>query len=209
LSKGEETRALILRRAFAMASAVGLEGLSIGTVAKAAKMSKSGLFAHFSSKQDLQLQVLQTAVDRFIDRVARPILDLPRGEPRVRAFFENWLAWGESADLPGGCVFISAASELDDRPGPLRDYLVSTQKQALSTATRAASIAVEEGHFRSDLDVEQFAHDLYSIILAFHHFHRLLTDPHAATRARSSFEHLLTRSRSPSSQPSDASEPSD
>ena len=197
LSKGEETRALILRRALAMASTVGLEGLSIGNVAKAVKMSKSGLFAHFASKEDLQLQVMRTAVDRFIEQVARPILRQPRGEPRVRAFFENWLAWAESVDLPGGCVFISAAAELDDRPGPLRDYLVSTQRQALETAQRAARIAVEEGHFRADLDVEQFAHDLYSLILAFHHFHRLLGDPEAIDRAQRSFEALLVRSRPP------------
>ena len=196
-TKGEETRALILKRAFAMASAVGLEGLSIGNVAKSAEMSKSGLFAHFTSKEDLQLQVLQTAVDRFIERVARPMLSEPRGEPRVKAFFENWLSWAESADLPGGCVFISAAAELDDRPGPLRDFLVKTQKEALSTAERAARIAISEGHFRADLDVQQFAHDLYSIILAYHHFHRLLADPKAAFRARVSFERLLERSHPP------------
>ena len=195
ISKGEETRAMILRQAIAMASSVGLEGLSIGSVAKAAGMSKSGLFAHFDSKQDLQLQVLRTAVEHFIERVTRPILAQPRGEPRVRAFFENWLAWGESADLPGGCVFIAAATELDDRPGPLRDYFVATQRQALEAAARAARIAIEEGHFRPDLDVEQFAHDFYSIILAFHHFNRLFLDPEASRRARRSFEHLLERSR--------------
>ncbi len=93
-------------------------------------------------------------------------------------------------------MFISAAAELDDRPGPLRDYLVSAQLEVLETASRAARISIEEGHFRADLDTDQFAHDLYSIILAFHYFHRLLADPKASSRARTSFDQLLTRSRS-------------
>ena len=198
-TKGEETRSMILKRAFAMASTVGLEGLTIGNVAKEAEMSKSGVYAHFESKEELQLQVLETAVQRFIDQVTRPIITLPRGEPRVRAFFDNWRRWARGTELPGGCVFISAAVELDDRPGPLRDYFVETQRQALQAAARAASIAVDEGHFRADLDVEQFAHDLYSIILVYHHFDRLFDDPKAAERALRSFDELMARSRSPRS----------
>lgn len=186
---------MILRRALAMMSRVGLHGLSIGEVAKAAGLSKSGLFAHFDSKEDLQLQVLQTAVDRFIGKVVMPALRETRGEPRVRALFENWLHWFEARSLPGGCPFIGAAAELDDRPGPLRDFLVSNQKDALSAMVTASRIAVQEGHFRDALDVEQFAHDVYSILLAYHHFSRLLEDPHAADRARRAFEELLDRAR--------------
>lgn len=193
-SKGEETRGHILRRAFAMASTVGLEGLTIGNVAKAAGMSKSGVFAHFSSKEDLQLQVLQTAVERFTQGVTRPIISLPRGVPRIRAFFDNWMSWARSTDLPGGCVFIAAAIELDDRPGPLRDYFVATQREAVAMIEKAARIAVAEGQLRADLDIDQFAHEFYSIILAFHHFDRLFADPAAATRARRSFEGLMERS---------------
>ncbi|MEO1084500.1 MAG: helix-turn-helix domain-containing protein [Acidobacteriota bacterium] len=187
---------MILRRALAMMSSVGLHGLSIGEVAKAAGMSKSGIFAHFDSKEDLQLQVLQTAVDGFIGKVVMPALRETRGEPRVRALFENWLDWFEARSIPGGCPFIGAAAELDDRPGPLRDFLVSNQKDALSAMVTASRIAVGEGHFRDDLDVEQFAHDVYSILLAYHHFSRLLDDPRAADRARRAFEDLLARARS-------------
>ena len=194
-TKGEETRALILDRALAMASTVGLNGLSIGAVAKAAGLSKSGLFAYFASKEDLQLQVLRTGVDRFIARVVVPALRQPRGEPRVRAIFGNWLDWFESQALPGGCPFIGAAIELDDRPGPLRDYLVATQRDALQALVTAARIAVQESHFRSDLDIEQFAHDVYSTLLAYHHFSRLLDDPCAADRARAAFDALILQAR--------------
>ena len=194
-SKGEETRALILRRALAMSSKIGLHGLSIGEVAKAAGMSKSGIFAHFDSKEDLQLQVLETAVERFIGEVVMPALRQPRGEPRVRALFDNWLDWFEERSLPGGCPFFGAAAELDDRPGPLRDFLVSNQRDALSAMVTAARIAVQEGHFSGDVDVEQFSHDVYSTLLAYHHFSRLLDDPKAADRARTAFEALLDAAR--------------
>ena len=192
--KGRETHSQILDGALALASTVGLEGLSIGSVAKAAGLSKSGLFAHFESKEDLQLQVLETAVDRWMRRVMMPALRQPRGEPRIRAMFENWLTWAESGHR-GGCPFIAASAELDDRPGPLRDYLASTQRDALAGLATAAGIAVAEGHFHDQLDVEQFAHEFYSIVLGYHHFHRLLDDPRAAERARVSFDHLLARCR--------------
>lgn len=186
---------MILDKALAMASALGLEGLSIGGVAKEAGLSKSGLFAHFKSKEDLQLQVLESAVERFIDNVIAPALRKPRGEPRLRAFFDNWMSWESSKAMPGGCPFIAAASELDDRPGRLRDYLVSSQRDWMDALATASRIAVEEGHFRSDLDGHQFAYELYSIILAYHHFNRLLRDPQSIERARQAFEDLIQQSR--------------
>jgi len=194
-AKGEETRALILDTALATASRLGLEALSIGGLAQEVGMSKSGLFAHFDSKESLQLAVLETAVGRFIDTVIAPALRAPRGEPRVRAFFENWMRWESSKFQPGGCVFIATANEFDDRPGILRDYLVSSQRDWLSALATAAGIAVQEGHFREDLDTRQFAYDLYSIILAYHHFSRLLRDPDANNRAAKAFEELLQMSR--------------
>lgn len=194
MSKREATHQLILDRALAMASALGLEGLSIAGVAKEAGLSKSGLFAHFKSKEDLQLQVLQSAVERFIEKVVAPALHRPRGEPRVRAMFENWMAWEGSRGMPGGCPFIAAAVELDDRPGPLRDFLVSSQRDWLDGLATAARIAVDEGHFHPDLDSRQFAYELYSIILAFHHFNRLLKDPKSHQRARQAFEDLIHQS---------------
>lgn len=194
--KGAETRALILDTALAMASRLGLEALSIGGLAQEVGMSKSGLFAHFDSKESLQLGVLETAVNRFIDLVITPALRAPRGEPRVRAFFDHWMEWERSKFQPGGCVFIGTANELDDRPGVLRDYLVSSQKDWLTALATAADIAVREGHFREGLDTRQFAYELYSIILAYHHFSRLLRDPDAKDRAHKAFEELLQVCRS-------------
>jgi AcrR family transcriptional regulator len=198
MSKGEDTRAAILERALATTSRLGLEGLSIGSLAQDLGMSKSGLFAHFGSKEDLQLRVLELAVERFVESVVRPALARPRGEPRVRALFENWLAWAEASYLPGGCVFIATANELDDRPGPLRDRLVDYQRQWLAVLARAARIAQEEGHFRSDLDTEQFAYESYAVLLAYHHFRRLLRDPGARDRARRAFDDLLGAARAAS-----------
>lgn len=195
MSKGEETRAAILEEALAETSRLGLEGLSIGTLARECGMSKSGLFAHFGSKEDLQLQVLRTAIERFAGAVVAPALTRPRGEPRVRALFENWFAWAEASFLPGGCIFIATANELDDRPGPLRDLLVASQEQWLAVIARAARIAQEEGHFRADLDADQFAYEMYAVALAYHHFRRLLRDPGARDRARQAFDDLLRGAR--------------
>jgi AcrR family transcriptional regulator len=197
MSKGEETRTAILDTALALASTGGLEGLSIGNLAREVGLSKSGLFAHFNSKENLQLQVLTTAAERFVAEVVTPALRRPRGEPRVRALFEHWLAWAKASYLPGGCPFVATAVELDDRPGPLRDYLVDAQSRWLGTMARAATIAVEEGHFRAGLDGEQFAYELYSILLAYHLFRRLLRDPRAEARSRSAFERLLASARVP------------
>jgi len=195
MGKGDITRAAILEMALAETSQVGLMGLSIGALARRLDLSKSGLFAHFESKEDLQLQVLLTARARFIDEVITQALRNPRGEPRVRALFERWLDWHQSQRLPGGCVFLSLATELDDQPGRLRDELVQNQKDWLDTLATAARIAVDEGHFRRDLDATEFAYDLYSIILGFHHLERLLRDPASLERGRDAFERLLQRSR--------------
>lgn len=203
MSKGEQTRSTILDTALSEASTVGLGGISIGGLAKKVELSKSGLFAHFGSKEDLQLQILATARDRFVATVIAPALRLPRGEPRVRGLFENWLVWSEAAFLPGGCPFIATANEVDDVPGPLRDFLVQSQRDWLDTLATAARIAVDEGHFRADLDVEQFAYDFYSIALAYHHFHRLLEDPATVERCRSAFESLTERSAAAPSAPGD------
>lgn len=193
MNKGEATRDTILHQAFAESTRSGLEALSIGGLAKEVGMSKSGLYAHFESKEDLQLGVVDLAAQRFIKKVIEPALRQPRGEPRVRAIFENWLHWSRSQ--PGGCLFIAAAAEFDDQPGSLRDRLVKHQRDWLRALARAASICVEEGHFRADLDTEQFAHDLHGIFLIFQYYSRLLRDAQAESRARTSFEQLIQRSR--------------
>jgi AcrR family transcriptional regulator len=195
MGKGEVTRQAILERATALASRCGLEGVSIGHLAEDLGLSKSGLFAHFGAKETLQVEILRFAADRFVQAVVRPALAEPRGEPRVRAIFERWLGWGRSHSVPGGCLFVAAASELDDRPGPARDELVRLQKEWMDSIAICFRSGISEGHFRADADPEQFAHDLYSVMLGYHHAQRLLRDPAADSRARASMEALLAAAR--------------
>ncbi|HXH83236.1 MAG TPA: TetR/AcrR family transcriptional regulator, partial [Candidatus Tectomicrobia bacterium] len=182
-ARGERTREVILARALGLATRIGLEGVTIGRLAEDLRMSKSGLFAHFRSKEALQIEILRTAAARLIEDVVKPALTAPRGEPRVRALFTRWLEWECSPSLPGGCPFVTASFELDDRPGPVRDFVVQTLRDWRDTLTGAARIAVQEGHFRPDLDCEQFAHDCYAVGLGFVHASRLLRDPRARERA--------------------------
>jgi AcrR family transcriptional regulator len=198
-SKGEQTREAILAHALGLATRIGFEGLTIGRLAQDLKMSKSGLFAHFRSKEALQIEILRMAGARMIDTVVKPALVAPRGEPRVRALFERWLAWEQSPSLPGGCPFMAASFELDDRPGPVRDFVVQNLRDWMDTLAGAARIAVQEGHFRADLDCEQFAHECQGIGLAFVHASRLMRDPRARARAQSAFESLLGTCRAPRS----------
>ena len=195
MRKGELTRQAILDQAVVLARRVGLGGLTIGGLAEDLKLSKSGLFAHFRSKEALQVQVLEEAGARFVDTVIRPALAEKRGEPRIRALFERWLR--STSESSGGCVFVAAAAELDDQMGPPRERLVQLQKDWLDVLAGAARIAIAEGHFRKDVDVEQFAHDLYGIALAYHHAFRLLEDPRAKERAERSFEALVHAARPP------------
>ena len=161
-------------------------------------MSKSGLFAHFRSKEALQIEMLRLAGRRMIDTVVKPALTVPRGEPRLRALFDHWLAWEQSPSLPGGCPFMAASFELDDRPGPVRDFVVQNLRDWIDTLAGAARIAVQEGHFRSDLDCEQFAQDCQGIGLGFVHASRLMRDPQARARAQRAFEALMRAARAPS-----------
>jgi AcrR family transcriptional regulator len=204
-SKGEQTREAILTHALGLATRIGFEGLTIGRLAEDLRMSKSGLFAHFRSKEALQLGILRMAGARMIETVVKPALAAPRGEPRVRALFERWLAWEQSPTLPGGCPFMAASFELDDRPGPVRDFVVQNLRDWMDTLAGAARIAVQEGHFRAGLDCEQFAHDCQGIGLAYVHASRLMRDPKARARAQSAFDALLSACRVPSRVTSDPS----
>lgn len=195
MGKGAETRERILDQAVRLASRDGLEGLTIGTLSSELGLSKSGLFAHFGSKDELQLQVLQAAVERFEQKVIRPALAAPRGEPRLRALMEHWLTWEDNPDMPGGCLIVAASVELDDRPGPLRDYLVHSHHRRYDFIVKAARIAIEAGHFRPDLDTDQFAFDVNAVLLGYHYAHRMLRDRKAREHARVNFERLLADSR--------------
>jgi AcrR family transcriptional regulator len=195
VSKGEETRSAVLGTALSLATQVGLEGITIGKLAEHAGMSKSGLFAHFSSKENLQVAILDEASERFIALVIAPALKKPRGEPRIRALLDNWLAWSKQEFMPGGCIFVVAGVELDDRPGPARDRLIATQKDWLGVLSGAARIAVDEKHFRKDLDTEQFAHEVYSIAYGYHFLRRIGDPARAERRARTAFERIFADAR--------------
>jgi AcrR family transcriptional regulator len=174
------------------ASVEGLEGLSIGALARQTGMSKSGLFAHFGSKSDLQLATLKAGVERFIEIVIRPALKAARGVPRITALFENWMAWASGLGPPGGCVLLAASMEWDDKVGPVRDYLVGTQRAWLGFLAEAAHLTVSTGEFPMDM---QFAHGLNAIYMDFHLSTRLLRDPEAPARARRAFARLLDDAR--------------
>jgi len=191
VGKGEETRERIVDRAFRLATRDGLAGITIGWLADELGMSKSGLFAHFGSKEDLQIAVLDAAAVEFEHTVVRPAFAARRGLPRLRALFENWLLWITDPKRPGGCLFVAAATELDDRDGRPRDRLVGGQLQLIKTIAKGAQLAIEAGQFRSDLDCTQFAFDLLGIMLAYNHHKRLLRDPKAEARATASFNRLI------------------
>ena len=196
MSKGEQTRAAIVDHAVDHASEVGLEGLSIGSLAIRLKLSKSGLFAHFGSKQELQLATLRRAQERFEDQVFRPSVAAPRGLPRLRLLFRNWLEW--LGQQPGGCVILSASTEFDDRPGAVRDALVAGQRQLRGAIAKAIRLAIEAGELRPDVDPWQLAFELFGAMLAAHHDWHLLEDKRAFDRALQAIDSLLAaNARSP------------
>jgi AcrR family transcriptional regulator len=205
MGKGAVTRQAILAHAEGVARATGLEGLTIGRLAEDLRLSKSGLFAHFRSKEGLQKGVLDAAAAHFTDVVIRPALAERRGRTRLRALFDRWLEWSKADRNSGGCIFVAAAVELDDKPGPVRDHLVEIQRSWLECIARVVDGAVTAGEFRPDTDAAQMAHDLYGVMLSYHHAARLLKDPEAERRARRAFANLERAAliADPSSQESD------
>lgn len=164
--KGAATRETILDRAYEIARFAGIEGLSLGPLAQAVGMSKSGVFAHFGSREELQLAVLQFAATRFGEYVLIAALSQPRGLPRLRAIMRNWFEWGRLE--AGGCVLVGSVSEYDDRPGPLRDQVLHNEQRWRTELQRAAQLAIDCGHLR-DGDTDQYAFELYAMPLAMLH----------------------------------------
>lgn len=191
MGKGEDTKRTILDAGLEVAASEGLEALSIGRLADRVGMSKSGLFAHFRSKEALQLEVLQHGRAAFAREVVGPAMAAPRGLPRLRALTDRWLGWTFSEERESGCLFLQAAAEYDDREGAVRDLLVSIQRDLIEFLERAAALCVEEGHLREDTLPDQLAYELHGLVMA-HHFHtRLLQDPGAPARTRAALERLL------------------
>ena len=191
LHKGQQTRSAILEAALGLASQVGLEGLSIGALAAVMKMSKSGVFAHFGSREELQISVVREYHARFEDEVFRPALAEPRGLPRLRALFERWVR-RVSEEIDSGCIYISGAVEFDDRPGPVRDALVAMVLAWQRALERAIRIAIDEGQLRPDTDTAQLLFEVHGLILALHHDARFLRHGGATDRARAGFERVLS-----------------
>jgi len=197
LMKGQQTRAAILDAALALASHIGLEGLSIGALAEVTGMSKSGVFAHFGSREELQISVVREYHTKFEDEVFRPSMKAPRGLPRLRALFDRWVR-RVSVEIDSGCIYISGAVEFDDRPGPVRDALVTMVQTWQDALDRAIRAAVDAGHLRADTDAGQLLFEIHGLILALHHDARFLRHAGAEERARAAFERLLAHAATPS-----------
>jgi AcrR family transcriptional regulator len=196
LPKGRQTRAAILDAALGLASHMGLEGLSIGALAEVTQMSKSGVFAHFGSREELQISVIREYHARFDEEVFRPAVREARGMPRLVALFERWVR-RVSLELDSGCIYISGAVEFDDRPGPVRDALAAMVQTWHAALGRAIRIAVDEGHLRADTDPAQMLFEMHGLILALHHDARFLRIPGALDRARAGFVRVATHFATP------------
>jgi len=193
LAKGARTRESILRVAVDLASVEGLEGLTIGRLAEELKMSKSGLFAHFGSKEDLQLATVEMARQIFVERIVRPALVLPEGLPRFLGLCEGWLDHVKSRVFKGGCFFTAASFEFDSRSGPVRDAIASTMRTWLDTLTRAIEGAQKTRHIKPSIDAHKFAFEIYSLAMGANWALQLLDDKEAMGKAR---HNILERIRS-------------
>jgi AcrR family transcriptional regulator len=201
-TKGDRTRTAILDQAARLATIDGLEGLTIGHLALATDMSKSGLYAHFGSKQELQLATIDAARATFVHHVLRPALRAPKGMKRVLAACDAYLSHIERRVFPGGCFFSAAAADVGTRPGPVRDAIATQQRQWLTLLERLAREATELGELNPETDPAQLAFELKALLVAANTSFILLDDPTAFTRARQAIgERLQTPTPQPPASP--------
>lgn len=200
MQKGQQTKATIIEAALGLATQIGLEGLSIGAIAEVTQMSKSGVFAHFGSREELQISVIREYFSRFEQEIFYPSLQADRGLPRVRALFSNWMK-RVAVEIQSGCIFISGAAEFDDRPGPVRDALASSVQTWMQALHRAIEQAQECGQLRVDADPQQIAFEIHGLILALHYGARFLKNPGSLERANTAFANILVRYGAQVSQP--------
>jgi len=172
-----------------MATQTSLESVTIGSLAKATKMSKSGLFAHFQSKENLQVAILEFAASDFADQVVRPAFKEKAGIPRIRALVKNWIQWGER--LQGGCVFVSASTEFSERPGRVKDFLLSQQNRWIVSLKMIGRSTVRAHDFRNDIDCDQFAFDLYSLLMGYHYYSILLSNRESKQHQEKALDRLI------------------
>lgn len=192
LHKGQQTKQAIVEAALGLATQIGLEGLSIGAVAEITKMSKSGVFAHFGSREELQISVIREYFARFEQEIFYPAMKETQGFPRVQALFSNWMK-RVAVEIQSGCIFISGAVEFDDRPGPVRDALATSVQIWLNALDRAVERAKECGHLQPDADAQQMAFEIHGLILALHYEARFLKYPGSVERANKGFANILAR----------------
>ena len=190
LLKGQQTKAAIVDAALSLATQIGLEGLSIGALAEVTGMSKSGVFAHFGSREDLQISVIREYHERFEAEVFYPALAQPRGLPRLRTLIKNWVS-KVATEIDSGCIYISGAVEFDDRPGPVRDALAGMVLLWHGALDRAIRQAIEMGQLRPDTDSMQMLFEIHGLVLSLHHDARFLRSPGAVDRARVGFERVI------------------
>jgi len=200
LQKGQQTKVAIIDAALGLATQMGLEGLSIGALAEVMQMSKSGVFAHFGSREELQISVVNEYHTRFEQEVFYPALHAPRGLPRLRALFSNWMK-RTSVEIDSGCIYISGAIEFEDRVGPVRDALMHSVNTWLTAMRRAIDIAIEEGHLRPDTDSTQMGFEIHALILALHYEARFLYRPETLQRAVTAFDRIIERNSSTAAAP--------
>lgn len=196
MRKGELTRAAILDVALDLASRDGLEGLTIGLLADKMNMSKSGVFAHFGSREDLQIEVLKLYHHHFEQEVFYPSMKEPRGLPRLESMFARWVK-RVTVEIASGCIYISGAVEYDDRPGAIREELVGMVRAWQDALHRCVRQATEMGHLRPDTDPQQMVYEMYGLILALHHDARFIRRPGSVDRAQLGFDRLLGTYRHP------------
>jgi len=194
LHKGRQTKATIVDAALGLASQIGLEGLSIGALAEVTGMSKSGVFSHFGSREELQISVIREYHDRFESEVFYPALSRTRGLPRLESLFDNWMQ-RTSTEIDSGCIYISGAVAFDDRPGPVRDALASSVNTWQNALQRSVAQAQEEMQLSSQADPLQVAFEIHGLILALHYEARFLRNPGAAERARKGFNDIVARNK--------------
>jgi len=192
-TKGEETRSQILAAAVEQASSTGFESLTIGTLAEKTGMSKSGLFAHFGSKLELQMAALDESARQFTEAVFMPALKAPRGLKRLRALFENWITWPERMSLPGGCPIDAASREYHHQPGPMREAIVGRQKQLDRELTKTVQLAIDTGELASTTDPRQVAFEFLAIVLVFSRAELVLGTDEARKRSRVAFDALVAQ----------------
>ncbi len=190
MHKGQQTKQAIVDAALGLATQIGLEGLSIGVLAEVMRMSKSGVFAHFGSREELQISVIREYFNRFEQEIFAPAMQEPKGLPRLKALFDNWMK-RVAVEIQSGCIFISGAVEFDDRSGPVHDALASSVKTWLKAVYRAVVQAKQCGHLRADANEQQIAFEIHGLILAVHYEARFLKNPGSVERAKRGFDNLL------------------